>query len=178
MTVPLRLRWAAELLDPRPDHRLLEVGCGPGVLACLLCERLTAGVVVASDRSATAIERTRARCSEHVASGRLLLRQQALADLDLPDASVDTAFSVDVNVFWTDDAAAELVVLRRVLVPGGRLAVLYGSASPQGASLHERVLGPVAEAVRRAGFGDVRVVDEADGCGVLAKSPDGPGVRT
>ena len=169
--VPDRIRWAVDLLDPQPDERLLEVGGGPGVSAALVCERLTTGVLVAADRSATAIARTRARCAEHVASGRLQLRQQSLAELDLPDASVDTAFAIDVNVFWTTDARAELAVLRRVLVPGGRLAVLYGSASPQGGGLRSRVLDPVAEAVHRAGFGQVAVVEERDGCGVLARRP-------
>ena len=62
-------------------------------------------------------------------------------------------------------------MLRRVLVPGGRLAVLYGSASPQGAGLRARVLDPVAEAVRAAGFEQVEVVQERDGCGVLARRP-------
>lgn len=178
MAPPARISWAVDLLDPGPDERLLEVGGGPGVSAALVCARLTSGVLHAADRSATAIARTRARCAEHLTAGRLVAHQVALTDLDLPDASVDTAFSVDVNVFWTTDAATELAVLRRVLVPGGRLAVLYGAASPQGGSMRERVLDPVAEAVRRAGFVDVRLVEDQDGCGVLATSPAPGGVRS
>jgi len=172
-TVPVRVAWAVDLLDPQPDERLLEVGGGPGVSAALVYDRLSSGILHAAERSGTAIARTKARCAEHLAAGRLVLHQCALVDLDLPDASVDTAFAIDVNVFWTTDAAAELAAFRRVLVPRGRLAVLYGSASPQGGGLRARVLDPVAEAVHRAGFDDVQVVEAADGGGVLARSHAG-----
>lgn len=169
--VPVRVRWAVDLLDPRPDERLLEVGGGPGVCAALVCERLTTGVLVETDRSATAIARTRERCAEHLASGRLELRQQALTDLDLPAASVDTAFTIDVNLFWMSSAEVELRVLRRALVPGGRLAVLYGAGSPQGTSTRSRILDPVAGALRRNGFEQVEVVEQERGCGVLGTTP-------
>jgi trans-aconitate methyltransferase len=60
-TVPHRIRWAVDLLDIHPDHRILEIGCGPGVAAGLVTERLTTGHLVAIDRSATAVRRATAR---------------------------------------------------------------------------------------------------------------------
>lgn len=52
------------------------------------------------------------------------VRQTTLADLDAGPGTVDLAFAVDVNVFWTAAGPrAELAVLRRVPAgAGGRRA--------------------------------------------------------
>ena len=168
--VPARIAWAVDLLDPQPADRLLEVGSAPGVAAALVCERLTTGHLVAVERSATGLRRIADRNAEQVASGRLVLRGCALADLDEPADSVDVAFSVNVNVFWTSSAERELSVLRHVLAPGGRLAVLYGSDVPKGTDLRARILDPVARAVSTAGFTVTDVPSEPAGCGVLARA--------
>jgi len=51
-----RLRLVVEQLDLRPDHRILEIGCGHGVAATLVCERLETGHLTAIDRSPRMIE--------------------------------------------------------------------------------------------------------------------------
>jgi SAM-dependent methyltransferase len=160
---PGRLRWAVDVLDPRPSERLLEVGCGPGVAASLVCARLTTGRLTAVDRSAVAVERTLRRCAEHVASGRLEVVHAALDAFAL--TGMDAAFSVDVNVFWTTGATRELAVLHRALRPGGRLYVLFGTGPGDG----ERVLTTVAAAVAGYGFRAVRRLRSAHGIGIAAE---------
>ena len=164
--VPARNRWAVDLLAARPDEQLLEVGCGPGVAAALVCEQLTSGRLLAVDRSPTAAERTRRRNAAHLALGRLEVCTGALADLALPPGAFDAAFSVDVNAFWTGAAMQELEVLRAELRPGGRLLVLYGANGPTGA---DRVQASVAEALRRHGFVDVLPVSGDGGFGVVGR---------
>jgi SAM-dependent methyltransferase len=171
---PVRVRWAVAVLDLRPDDRVLEVGGGTAVSARLLLDRIPSGHLVALDRSPTASGRIAAASPREVESGRLVVVTLALADVDdttLPPASVDVALAVDVNVFWTSDAAPELAVLRRVLVPGGRLAVCFGADGPRAEAVGSRVLEPVAQAVAAAGFVDVEVRADPDGVGVLARSP-------
>lgn len=51
MNVPERLRWAVEVLDVDPNDQIMEIGCGHGVAAALICEQLTTGRLVAIDRS-------------------------------------------------------------------------------------------------------------------------------
>jgi SAM-dependent methyltransferase len=145
--VPERIRFAAGVVDPAPSARVLEIGCGPGAAAELLCPRLPEGRMLAVDRSAVAVRRTTERNAAHVAAGVLEVRRSGLHDLAVPDGSVDVAFTVNVNLFWTRDPAPELAVLRAALAPGGVLHVLYEGpppeAVPAGLARHGWVVTPV-----------------------------------
>jgi trans-aconitate methyltransferase len=46
-----RLRSIVEKLGIRPEDHVLEIGCGQGVAATLICERLDGGRLTAIDRS-------------------------------------------------------------------------------------------------------------------------------
>lgn len=117
---------AVELLDVAPDERVLEIGCGPGVAAALVCERLRDGHLTAVDRSESAIARAHRRNAAAVAAGKLDLRQTDLASLSVANAArFDAAFAVNVNLFWTGPADAELAVVARALRIGGRLVLAY-----------------------------------------------------
>ncbi len=162
-TVPDRISWAVSVVDPGPADRLLEFGCGPGVAAELICARLDQGMLLAVDRSAVAVDRTRRRNADHVRAGRLEVRECALTDLRLPAGSLDHAFGVNVNVFWTGSASGELAVLHAALRPGGRLSVLYG-AGPTGP---DRVTAVVADHLRTSGFADIEILRSARGTGIV-----------
>lgn len=110
MTVPERITWAVDRLDVEPGDRILELGCGPGVAAALVCEQLVDGELVAIDRSATAIERARQRNP----TGPVRVETTDLAGFDAKAGHFDKAFAVNVNVFWTGTADAEYTVLTRV----------------------------------------------------------------
>lgn len=131
--VPARARFAAAVVGARAGTRVLEVGCGPGAVASLVCPRLdpgAGGAMVAVDRSAVAVARTAERCAAFVDDGVLTVVRSDLAGLRLAAGSVDVAFTLNVNLFWTRDPGPELAVLRGVLAPGGVLHVLYEGAPP------------------------------------------------
>lgn len=125
-----RQRWAVELVAASTPGTVLEIGCGPGAALALLTEALPGARVLGVDRSATAVRRAAARLAEVPGGSRVTLEQVAIADLDLPDAGIDAAFGVNVNVFWTSPARRELAVLRRVLRPGGVLHLVYEPPGP------------------------------------------------
>jgi cyclopropane fatty-acyl-phospholipid synthase-like methyltransferase len=156
--IPDRIRWAVETLDVEPGDRLLEIGGGPGIAASLVCERLDGGSLLLIDRSATAIERTRRRNPEHVASGRLALETVDVADFDPGIARFDKVFAVNVNVFWTTPATEELARIRRALERDGRLFLFY--ATP-GAARARQVLGRVVDALRANGFAEPQLVSRS-----------------
>lgn len=167
VTVPDRVLWALDVLDPDPAEEILEIGCGPGVAAGLVCERLETGRLLAVDRSAVATRRTAERNAEHVRSGRLVVRTVALDSLDLPTASLDTAFSVNVNLFWVRSPARELEILGRVLRPGGALHVCFGAGGPQAI---DRITSAVAGALREHAFTDVSIISGESGIAVSARA--------
>ncbi|MGW0227185.1 class I SAM-dependent methyltransferase [Actinopolymorpha singaporensis] len=169
-SIPERVRWAVDVLDPGPAAHVLEIGCGAGAAAELVCARLRSGRLVALDRSAVAVRRTLDRNAGHVSAGRLEVRHGELDTLDLPDHSLDVAFSVDVNLFWTRCPTAELHLLTAALRPGGALWVLYGAGGPRTGA---RLTDPIVAALGEHGFTEVTVLDEPRGLGVRARTPVG-----
>jgi demethylmenaquinone methyltransferase / 2-methoxy-6-polyprenyl-1,4-benzoquinol methylase len=117
MTVGLDLRWrrlAAEAAV-RPGDRVLDACCGTGDLA--LADARAGGRVTGVDFSERMLERARRKSSEIE-----WVRGDALA---LPFAAGEfDATTVGFGIRNLADLEAGVAELRRVLRPGGRLAVL------------------------------------------------------
>jgi len=161
---PERIRWAVDLVAPSPRDPLLEIGCGPGMAAQLVCERLTTGRLLAIDRSDVATKRAIARNRAHIEAGRLEVRTASLDELELEPGRLDAAFSVNVNLFWTRAPDAELEFLSRALRRGGALHVLHG-AGPQSA---ETVIATLSRALKDHGFRQITPRNARAGFGVSA----------
>jgi ubiquinone/menaquinone biosynthesis C-methylase UbiE len=112
-----RLRWAVDVLDVAPDDRVLEVGCGHGVAVSLVCDRLDGGRITAVDRSPKMIEMARRRNLAHAGKARFIAAPLEAADLG--EETYDKVFAVHVAALHQRGAALDVV--RRRLVPGGRL---------------------------------------------------------
>lgn len=124
-----RLAWAAGIVAPRPADRVLEVGCGHGVLLSLLAARVPGGQVVGVDRSATMTGAAARRNADALASGRVRLLTGPLTDTDLRTSPFDVVVSFDVRAFWTAPAP-EWDVVGRVLADDGRVVVAFSLMSP------------------------------------------------
>lgn len=151
---PDRIAWAVELLDVRPVDRVLEIGCGRGVAAALICQRLRSGRLVGLDRSATAITAARSLAAACVDAGRASFQTVALAAAD-PAAlgCFDKILAVNVNLFWTTHAPVELQLVADLLEPGGRLQLVYEPpSSDRVATIRDRVLAGLSDAGYRAGW--------------------------
>jgi demethylmenaquinone methyltransferase / 2-methoxy-6-polyprenyl-1,4-benzoquinol methylase len=117
MTAGLDLRWrriAAEAVV-KPGDRVLDACCGTGDLAVACAKR--GGIVTGLDFSPAMLERARRKLPEATwVEGDLLA-------LPFEAASFETA-TVGFGVRNVADLEKGLAELRRVLVPGGRVAVL------------------------------------------------------
>ena len=135
-----RLRAVVEQLDIRPDDRVLEIGCGHGVAATLVCERLDGGHLTAIDRSPKMIQAATRRNAAHVEAGKAEFLLARLEDLDLGDRRFDKIFAVRVGLFDREPDRAHSIV-RRWLTPGGTVLAVFDPPSAVGASSRERAPG-------------------------------------
>ena len=116
--IPPRIKWAVDLMDPQPSDSVLEIGCGPGAAAELICERLETGKLFAIDRSESGVDRTKRRCAKYVEAGRLTVRQIDLATLRVPVKRLNKVFAFNVNLFWVRKCDDEVALLHERVLPG------------------------------------------------------------
>lgn len=129
--IPARIRWAVDLMDIQPSDHVLEIGCGPGAGAELICSRLETGKLFAIDRSESGVDRTKRRNAKYVESGRLTVRQIDLATLRVPVKRLHKVFAFDVNLFWVRDCADEVALLHERVLPGGSVFLFYDAGRPE-----------------------------------------------
>jgi trans-aconitate methyltransferase len=110
--------------------RILDIGSGPGVTACLLARFFPRAEVVAVDRAPGLLERARMRAAEQQLTGRVVTRQA-----DLPEAFGTLS---PADLIWTShvvhhlgDQQAALNALAASLRPGGLLAVVERGLPPR-----------------------------------------------
>lgn len=147
----------AGILAVGSGDRVLEVGCGPGVLLGLLM-RATDGEVVGVDPSPDMVAMARRRNRATVGADRLTVRTGSAAETGEADGSVDLVVSVNTVAMWPR-LAPGVAELHRVLRPGGRVVITWHGGSEPSRMARSMVLRPdQAEAIRaalRERFGDV-----------------------
>ena len=107
-----------DLLDPAPDERILDLGCGTGHLTAAIADRGADVVGVDNSMEMVAAAREAHPDCEFV-------RTDA-TDLDV-DGRFDAAFS-NAALHWIDDQDAALSSVAGALRPGGRFVAELGGA--------------------------------------------------
>jgi cyclopropane fatty-acyl-phospholipid synthase-like methyltransferase len=154
--IPSRIRWAVDFMDVQPTDHVLEIGCGSGAAAELICSRLQTGRLFAIDRSESGVDRTRRRCARFIESGRLTVRQIDLATLRVPVKRLHKVFAFNVNLFWVRNCEPEVELLHERLLPGGSVFLFYEARQPDQVPA---IVENVSKALSGAGF-EVSAVDQ------------------
>ena len=149
----LQVDLVLEKLALPDDAAVGDLGCGPGVFAIPLAQRLDHGVVYASDVEPRQLDRVRERIREN----GLVNVVPVLASYDdphFPPGALDLVLLVD-TLHHIEDREAYLTRLRGVLRPDGRLAVLEYKPGPLPVGPpadHKLVEGELERTLRAAGF--------------------------
>lgn len=107
-----------------PGMRLLDVGCGPGTITLDLAARVAPGTTVAVDRDEGIVAEAQSLLDARPMAG-VEFRTADTYALEFEDESFDVVHAHQLLQHLTDPVAA-LAEMRRVLRPGGVLAVRDG----------------------------------------------------
>lgn len=114
-------RTVLAMLDARPGERVVDVGCGPGLLALDLATAVgPGGEVLAVDVSESMVSMASRRC---VGLGQVRTGRAHAQALPAPDGAFDALVCTQV-LEYVPDAAGALREFARVLRPGGRLLLM------------------------------------------------------
>ena len=120
----VRLQRVVDRLDIQPDDRVLEIGCGHGVAATMVCDRLETGRLTAIDRSEKMVEVAARRNAAHVEAGRAEFFVATLEDADLGERRFEKIFAVRVGLFHREPARAHALA-ESWLAPGGTVLAVF-----------------------------------------------------
>jgi SAM-dependent methyltransferase len=149
---------AVELLAPRLDDRVLEIGFGPGRLVRLLAAR--AGFVAGVDISWVMVGQASRVNLGAIRQRRVELQQGEVSHLPYPDRAFTKACALNCFQFWLRPEH-DLREVRRVLEDGGRLLLGLRVRDPRRRFMKkvgftEAQITEAETLVRGAGFADVR----------------------
>lgn len=145
--VPHRLRWFSSILLPRRTERILEVGCGSGLLLELLAQHSAGATLIGIDRSALQVRKATQRLAPLARPPRVhhLALEAAAPVLSEPFTRI---VAMNLNLAWTNPITFG-TALRALLAPRGRVVLGFEPPSPRGGAALQAKL---ASAVEAAGF--------------------------
>lgn len=139
---PRRLEAIIQRLDIAPDARVLDVGCGTGVLYPILSKKVSsAAIVVAADLSSEMMRQTRRRIAAmpgQEARPATLLLQADVTNPPCRDAAFDWVLCNSCFPHFHHQQAA-IDVMARMLRPGGMLVVCHTESRDAINALHRGI---------------------------------------
>ena len=108
-------------IEFRPGMRILDVGCGGGMTIAEMLKLSEGSVIDGIDYSPTSVEQSKEQNKEYLGS-RVNIYESDVTKLPFENDTFDLATAVETVYFWPD-LQAGLKEIRRVLKPGGQIAI-------------------------------------------------------
>jgi len=116
-----QLQTLLELTRLFPDDRVLDVGCGTGVIAEHISD-LTGAHLVGIDIAEGAIKYARARTEGK--RDRLEFQSMDMETMEFPGASFDALIAID-TLYFVENLETAVASMSQVIRPGGRMGIFY-----------------------------------------------------
>ncbi len=151
MPTPERARWAVERLHLESGDHVLEVGCGHGHAAALVCELVgDAGSLTAIDRSPMMADMATAQLRPWLSGDHVTLTCGLVEECGVPDAFFDVVFGFSVAPMWRSPTVT--AAIWRSLRPGGALHLFDQPPGWQHAADVDAYAAPILAALQGYGF--------------------------
>ena len=117
--------WALSQLSVQDSRALLDIGCGGGGALLRLSELAPQAELHGIDYSPQSLSVAARTNRRLIDQGRVLLLEADVSSLPYDDGRFDLVVAINSHYFWTD-LAGNLREVRRVLQPGGTIALAGG----------------------------------------------------
>src|SRR5678816_4002190 len=125
----IRFHWASSLVQVQPDSRILEIGCGAGLLIEKMAEHLDSGRITAIDKSPVQIMKAAQRNSISIEQGKVQLIQTDFSHYNGPENVFDRVVAFNVNLFLRQ-ASEALNKVRSLISSTGQFILFYQFPHP------------------------------------------------
>ena len=150
--------WGLSHVKVKPDATILDVGCGGGRTIQKLAALAPQGRVYGVDFAATSVAMSRSFNRALVDAGRVVVAQSSVSRLPFGDRMFDLVTAVETHFYWPD-LANDLREIRRVLKPGGTVALIVEAYK---GGRHARAIQMFADAMRPLGYSHLDVTEHRD----------------
>lgn len=111
-------QFALQVMDPKDDDRILEVGFGSGYFISELITQIKDGKMCGIDISRDMVVVASKQNRQWIRKGKLELKQASIEKIPYPDNHFDKVFTANTIYFWPDPEN-NIKEVKRVLKPGG-----------------------------------------------------------
>ena len=120
----IRFHWASSLVQVQPDSRILEIGCGAGLLIEKMAEHVESGKITGIDKSSIQIKKAAQRNLVSIEQGKVQLIQTDFSKYNGPENVFDRVVAFNLNIFLRHTSEA-LQKVRSLISSTGQFMLFY-----------------------------------------------------
>lgn len=119
-----RIEWALEILEVKPNDKILEIGYGPGYSISLIADKLDEGVIMGVDHSPVMYKQACHRNEKAIRLKKAVIYKTDLASAKLHENYFNKILAINVHFFWTDPIK-QILLIMNWLRPGGCIYFIF-----------------------------------------------------